>query len=233
MRTDPGRRPYLRFRDSIKMSDYERPKAVWISPEMIGQKPKENKYLGVREPFHLQESASMSPEDSSDGAPKQSQGQETGDAEADISHAETTEDTMKEEIVTMKEPMVEQPEGLECPVDPAMIPLPDSDSEDAELSESHTSKSRKAIEVEIPELATNSAEISPQWSSTTWSEEGISARVWVSPYIAEYERWMVVKANLKTMELIPRSPFVPRNFPEWLTHRAEMIDIKVSGYFPS
>lgn len=200
---------------------------------MIGEQPKERKVWGVKEPSHIPESAPMSLEDSSVGATDNSQGEGQGDTETDPSHAETPEDAMKEEVVTMKEQNVEQPESLESPVDPAMIPLPDSDSdEEADLSESQTSVIRKAMEVEIPDLATYSNEISPQWSSPTWSDEGISARVWVSPYIAEYERWMFVKANLKTMELIPRSQFVPRSFPEWLMHRAEMIDIKVSRYFP-
>ena len=198
---------------------------------MIGQQPRERNIFGVKEPSHIPESASMKPDDSSNDATEYPPGEETGDAEMDHLHVEITEEVKMEEVSKIKE-IDEEPESLESPVDPAMIPLPDSDSEDADLSESQTSTIRKAMEVEIPELATCSTEISPQWSSPTWSDEGISARVWVSPYIAEYERWMVVKANLKTMELIPRSPFVPRSFSEWLIHRAEMIDIKVSWCFP-
>ena len=200
---------------------------------MIGQKPRERRFFGTEEPSHISESAPNSPEDPGVDATKDSQGEETRDTEKDHSQAEATEDAMMEETQTMKDLTVEQREGMQSPIDPAMIPLPDSDSEDTDLSESQTSTIRKAIEVEIPELGTYSTEISPQWSSPTWSDEGISARVWVSPYIAEHERWMAVKANLKTMELIPRSPFVPRNFPEWLTHRAEMLDIKVRRCFPS
>ena len=129
---------------------------------------------------------------------------------------------------TTMEPMADRLGGPHSLVDPTMIPLPESDSDDlVELPDAH-SAIRKAIELEIPELADHSTGPSSQWASPTWSDEGITARVWVAPIIAEHDRWMFVKANLKTMELIPRSPFVPRNFSEWLIHRAEMTDIKVN-----
>ena len=46
-----------------------------------------------------------------------------------------------------------------------------------------------------------------------------SSRTWVAPKTIEQEKYGVVYQNLKKMEFIPRSPFVPRNINEWLDHR--------------
>lgn len=166
----------------------------------------------VQDPFFMTKSPPLNPKAEVFKAAEQSQ-------EGGIGNAES-EDASTEQVAR-------ESEYLDAPVDPAMVPLPESDSDDLDSPDAH-SAIREAIQLEIPELANQSTEVSPQWSSPTWSDEGVTALVWVSPIIAEYERWMFVKANLKTMELIPRSPFVPRTFSEWLIHRAEMTDIKVS-----
>ncbi|MCJ1453570.1 hypothetical protein MMC28_003917 [Mycoblastus sanguinarius] len=46
-----------------------------------------------------------------------------------------------------------------------------------------------------------------------------NSRTWVNPRMAEGERWLQVEENLKKMELIPRSPFVPHTFDQWIAHR--------------
>ena len=46
-----------------------------------------------------------------------------------------------------------------------------------------------------------------------------NSRTWVNPRMAEHERWLEVERNLKKMELIPRSPFVPHTFEQWLAFR--------------
>lgn len=49
---------------------------------------------------------------------------------------------------------------------------------------------------------------------------------WVSEGQKEHERWMETENNLCHMELIPRSPFVPHNYEQWLEHRHGRLDDK-------
>ena len=51
-----------------------------------------------------------------------------------------------------------------------------------------------------------------------------NARTWINPRMAEHERWLEVERNLKRMELIPRSPFVPHTFEEWLHFRSGRLE---------
>ena len=44
--------------------------------------------------------------------------------------------------------------------------------------------------------------------------------------MAEHERWLEVERNLKRMELIPRSPFVPHNFDQWVEFRRGRVEDK-------
>ena len=50
-------------------------------------------------------------------------------------------------------------------------------------------------------------------------------RLWANhPRMAELDRWLEVERHLKRMELIPRSPFVPHNFEEWVAFRHERLE---------
>jgi len=80
----------------------------------------------------------------------------------------------------------------------------------------------EALAAEDLDFAECLSVISKEWPSPGTEESTLHAKIWVSPLIAEYERWQVVKHNLVSMELIPRSPFVPTNFSQWLVHRAEV-----------
>ncbi|KAL9101053.1 MAG: hypothetical protein Q9163_003645 [Psora crenata] len=51
-----------------------------------------------------------------------------------------------------------------------------------------------------------------------------NSRTWINPRMAEHERWLDVEKNLKRMELIPRSPFVPHTFEEWLFFRSGRVE---------
>ena len=42
--------------------------------------------------------------------------------------------------------------------------------------------------------------------------------------MAEQDRWSEIERNLKRIELIPRSPFVPHNFDEWLSFRRGRVE---------
>lgn len=194
------------------MSEFARPRSVWISPAVIGQSSRTSQSaklignsttgihsLDVDTPFL--------------SATEHSATVETGEPE--------TEDKS-----WMTEPVVEDYDDAAVQMLAAAVPLPDSDPNEAEALESAEITAQEPttpLEIDNGELTSPSKE----WHSPTYSDEGMAARMWVSPKIAEYERWMAVKANLKVMELIPRSPYVPRTFAEWLTLRAEMTDIKV------
>ena len=54
-----------------------------------------------------------------------------------------------------------------------------------------------------------------------------NSRVWVASKIVEIEKWQKTKGNLQRMSLIPKSPILPTNFPEWLQHRTEFLDLQV------
>lgn len=83
----------------------------------------------------------------------------------------------------------------------------------------------EVLATQDPEFAECLSVISKDWPSPGTEESTLHAKIWVSPLIAEYERWQAVKHNLTSMELIPRSPFVPTNFTQWLIHRAEVNEI--------
>ena len=52
-----------------------------------------------------------------------------------------------------------------------------------------------------------------------------NSKTWVSPQMAEHERWGIVSSNLRRMRF-DRSPFVPRQFSEWIQHRAQYTAIQ-------
>ena len=52
-----------------------------------------------------------------------------------------------------------------------------------------------------------------------------NSKTWVSPQMAEQERWGIVSSNLRRMRF-DRSPFVPRQFSEWIQHRAQYTAIQ-------
>ena len=54
-----------------------------------------------------------------------------------------------------------------------------------------------------------------------------NSRVWVAPKTAELERWQRTKSNLHRMSFIPKSPLLPRTFPEWLQHRTDYLETQV------
>ena len=194
------------------MSEFARPRSVWISPAVIGQSSR----TGQSARLIGNSTAGI---DSLDvdtlclSATEDPVTVETGEPE--------TEDKS-----WMTEPVVEEYSDSAVQMLAATVPLPDSDPNEVEALESAEAAAQEPttpLETDNEELTSPSKE----WYSPTYSDEGMAARMWVSPKIAEYERWMAVKANLKVMELIPRSPYVPRTFAEWLTLRAEMTDIKV------
>ena len=199
------------------MSTLDKPRPVWISPEMIGKKRREPNPRRNVESIQVTESGHTNHEELASDLVQDSELVALG-AEQTANKSTTTDPITHELDSSMTQLLA------------SMVPLPESDSDDLD---SPGSPRIIAQEARVPpEMETPSGLATPSryWSSPTYSDEGVAALVWVSPQIAEYERWMIVKANLKTMELIPRSPFVPRSFSDWLTHRAEMIDIKVSAF---
>ena len=52
-----------------------------------------------------------------------------------------------------------------------------------------------------------------------------NSKTWISPQMAEQERWGIVSSNLRRMRF-DRSPFVPRQFSEWIRHRAQYTAIQ-------
>lgn len=190
---------------------YPRPRPVWISPAVIGQVPRPRTLPKILHDDYFEEPQLLSPGDvpSDTQSPRDTA---IGDKEI-MGEPMSLESEIQEPKV--QESQIQESELRVVQMLASTVPLPESDSEEVDAS---NSPQNTVQEVLVP-LDT---ECSP-----TYSDEGIAARVWVSPQIAEWERWMVVKGNLKTMELIPRSPYVPRTFAEWLTHRAEMTDIKV------
>lgn len=114
---------------------------------------------------------------------------------------------------------------------PYETPVQPVGSNDLEAPNDHAPEAQtlKDLAAKDPDLAETLSELSTDWPSPITDDSGCYVRTWVSPVIAEYERWQVVKNNLKSMELIPRSPFVPRTFSEWLTHRQEMKEINIKG----
>lgn len=191
---------------------YPKPKPVWISPAVIGQAPRPRTLPKILNDDYFEEPHPLSPGETPSDIAQSPQDTAIGDKEV-MGEPMTLESETQEPKV--QESQIQESELRVVQVLASTVPLPESDSEEVDAP---NSPQTTAQEVLVP-LDT---ECSP-----TYSDEGIAARVWVSPQIAEWERWMVVKANLKTMELIPRSPYVPRTFSEWLTHRAEMTDIKV------
>lgn len=185
-----------------------RPPLVYISKAVIGQAPRPRTLSKILNNDHSEEPQPLSPGGIPSDTAQSPQNTATGDKE------------VMGELITLESEIPES-KGQEPNIQDSVqllastVPLPESDSDDVDAPNSPQITTQEVL---VP-LDT---ECSP-----TYSDEGIAARVWVSPQIAEWERWMVVKANLKTMELIPRSPYVPRTFSEWLTHRAEMTDIKV------
>ena len=189
------------------MRPFAKPRPVWISPAVIGQSPRgrQSTKLVDLDPLNI-ETAFL-------------------DATEDSLTIETGETETKDKP-SMTEPVVEGSNYSAVQELASTVPLPDNDPNEVKALESAEISAQEAT----TPLDTDNGELtSPtkEWYSPTYSDEGMAARVWVSPQIAEYERWMTVKANLKIIELIPRSPYVPRTFSEWLTHRAEMTDIKV------
>ena len=193
------------------MPESARPRPAWISPAVIGQLPRERQ-----------------------STRSTNRSQTTGIENTEIPFLSATAGLMTIEIgeteveddSSMTELGVEGSNYAAVQTLASTVPLPDSDPNEVKALESAEITAHGAVtplEIDNGELTSPSKE----WYSPTYSDEGTAARVWVSPQIAEYERWTAVKANLKIMELIPRSPYVPRTFAEWLTHRAEMTDIKV------
>ena len=189
------------------MAPFAKPRPVWISPAVIGQSPRGRQSAKLTDSDRLKiETAFL-------------------DATEDSVTVETGETETKDKP-SMTEAVVEGSNYSAVQELASTVPLPDNDPNEVKALESAEISAQEAI----TQLETDNGELtspSKEWYSPTYSDEGMAARVWVSPQIAEYERWMTVKANLKTIELIPRSPYVPRTFAEWLTHRAEMADIKV------
>ena len=195
------------------MPDVPKPSPVWISPTDIGQ--------------HFRGSQSTKTIDLSLAAGMDSLRIEIpslavteGPMTAETDQPETEDKSL------MAEPAVEVSNPSAVQTLASSVPLPDTDANEVEALESTEIPNQDAttpLEIDTGELTSPSKD----WYSPTYSDEGMAARMWVSPRIAEHERWIAVKASLKIMELIPRSPYVPRTFAEWLTHRAEMNDIMV------
>ena len=195
------------------MPEFVKPRPVWISPAVIGQSPRQSLSKTRMDDSQIVGTDSLNTENLFLSATDKPLIFETGESEA-------------EDRSSMTEPVVEESNVSDVQMLASTVPLPDSDANEVEALNSADIKAQEAtlsLEIDNGELTSPPKE----WYSPTYSDEGMAARVWVSPQIAEYERWMSVKANLKVMELIPRSPYVPRTFAEWLTLRAEMSDFKV------
>lgn len=104
--------------------------------------------------------------------------------------------------------------------------LPVDAEEDSPTVYAPNLETLERLSIDDPDLAETLSEVSKEWPSPTTDDSGCYAKIWVSPLISEYERWQIVKQNLTSIELIPRSPFVPKTFSEWLLHRAEMTDFE-------
>ncbi|KAL8829872.1 MAG: hypothetical protein Q9191_001763 [Dirinaria sp. TL-2023a] len=107
------------------------------------------------------------------------------------------------------------------------VPAVGADDLDTPMNHAASLETVEALAAEDPDFAETLSEVSKEWPSPTTEDSSQHVRTWVSPIIAEYERWQVVKNNLRAMELIPRSPFVPRTFLEWLNHRFGMKDLNI------
>lgn len=134
-----------------------------------------------------------------------------------VSASEETETSSKES--RSASPIMSPYEDRVEPVGSADLTTPKAYAPETETLEDLAEKD--------PDLAETLSEIEKDWPSPSTDDSGLHARTWVSPFIAEYERWQVVKNSLRSMELIPRSPFVPRTFLEWLIHRQEMKEINI------
>ena len=198
---------------SPNMPGFVKPRSVWISPAVIGQSARDRQSTKVIDHSQTAQIDSLRNEIPYLSATEGSVADEIGETE-------------KRDTSSMIEPVAEGSNDSALQNLASTVPLPDNDPSEVKALESAETTCQEAtisLEIDNSELTSPSKE----WYSPTYSDEGMAARMWVSPKIAEYERWMAVKANLKIMELIPRSPYVPRTFAEWLTHRAEMTDIKV------
>lgn len=202
---------------------FPKPKPVWISPAVIGQAPRPRKFPKIMDDDYFEEPQPPSPGEIPSDIAQSPQDTETGDEDI-MGEPMSLESEIRE--LKFQGSQIKEFEDWDAQLMASAVPLPESDSDEVDVPESPKITMEEVIVPLDNELAEDL--LTPKgWSSPSYSEEGIAARVWVSPQIAEWERWMVVKANLKTMELIPRSPYVPRTFSEWLTHRADMTDMKV------
>ena len=193
---------------------YEKPKPVYISLAMVGELPRRRRAPNVEERTQASISRPLNPR------------ADSFHSDDDLRKAEASE-SKDTDVDRTIEQMAEQVESPDTHLSPAEIPLPDSDPEESYTPDSETLALQEALALKVPEVGEPLTATSISFTSPTYSDQGVSAWVWASPLIAELERWKVVKANLNAMELIQRSPHVPKNFSEWLTHRAEMNDIKV------
>ena len=187
------------------MSAFPDSKPIWISPAVIGQKRKSADELAV---LQMPERPRLNPRAASFSAVTEPLTIERSTADASTIAGESiVGDGVTNQILSPYQSLV-MPVGAEALHTPTFY--------------APNFETLEALAADDPDLADHFSVISRDWPSPGTEESSLYAKIWVSPFIAEYERWQSVKHNLKSMELIPRSPFVPTNFSEWLIHRAEM-----------
>ena len=191
-----------------KMSAFPDSKPVWISPAMIGQKRKSADELAA---LQMSERPRLNPRAASFSAATEPPAAEQHAVDAST----TTEDIAMGDGVASR---------IMSPYDTPVMPV-GAEALNTPSIYAPNFETLEALAAQDPDFAEHLSMVSKDWPSPGTEESGLYAKIWVSPLIAEYERWQVVKHNLKSMELIPRSPVVPTTFSEWLIHRAEMTEI--------
>ena len=192
------------------MSAFPDSKPIWISPAMIGQKHKSADALAA---LKTPERPHLIPRAASFSAASEALAEDSK-----IVDAASTSEIPASDSGNMSAVM----SAYEDP-----IPAVGAENLDTPISYSASMETVEALAAKDPDFAETLSEVSKEWPSPTTEDSGQHVRTWVSPMIAEYERWQVVKNNLRSMELIPRSPFVPRTFLEWLSHRFGMKELNI------
>ena len=190
------------------MSAFPGSKIIWISPAVIGQKYKSAADLAN---LQMPERPRLNPRAASFSAT----------AELPVTEYATEDgSTTPRETIIDEDPASQIASQYGSPVLPVSTEAPNTPTIYAPNFET-----LEALAIEDPDFAETLSVVSRDWPSPVTEDSSLHAKIWMSPLIAEYERWQNVKQSLQSMELIPRSPFVPTTFSEWLIHRAEMNEI--------
>lgn len=191
-----------------EMSAFPNSRPIWISPAVIGQKHRSAIELAA---LQMPERPRLNPRAASFSAATEVPAASLHSTDASTTTEESvTGDGMASRIMS----------PYESPVS-----LVEADALNTPSIYAPNFETLEVLATQDPDFAECLSVVSKDWPSPGTEESTLHAKIWVSPLIAEYERWQAVKHNLTSMELIPRSPFVPTNFTQWLIHRAEVKEI--------